>query len=92
MLQTGLSHGVAIIPNAPKQRYSDPVTGAHFEFKDMCVRLDKILKKRFQEEMQASTTRKSINKDFLRESGTSNHNRAQTESEAVHDQASKSRV
>ena len=79
MLQTGLSHGVAIIPNAPKQRYSDPVTGAHFEFKDMCVRLDKILKKRFQEEMQSSTTRKSLNKDFLRESQTSNGGKGQTD-------------
>ena len=47
MLQTGLSHGVAIIPNAPKQRFSDPVTGAHFEFEDMCVRLEKLKKKRF---------------------------------------------
>ena len=26
MLKTGLSHGVAIMPNAPKERYSDPVT------------------------------------------------------------------
>jgi len=47
MLQTGLSHGVAIIPNAPKQRYSDPATGAHFEFDDMCTRLEKLKKKRF---------------------------------------------
>ena len=39
MLQTGLSHGVAIIPNAPKQRYTDPDTGAHFAFGDMCERL-----------------------------------------------------
>ena len=59
--------------------YSDPVTGAHFEFKDMCVRLDKILKKRFQEEMQSSTTRKSLNKDFLRESQTSNGGKGQTD-------------
>ena len=44
MLKSGLSHGVAIIPNAPKQRYSDPETGAHFEFKDMCVRIDRIAK------------------------------------------------
>ena len=62
MLQTGLSHGVAIVPNAPKQRFSDPATGAHFEFDDMCGRLEKLKKKRFQEEMQSS--RKSLNKDF----------------------------
>ena len=64
MLQTGLSHGVAIIPNAPKQRYSDPVTGAHFEFQDMCTRLEKQLKKRFLDEMQSN--RKGINKDFMK--------------------------
>jgi len=51
MLQTGLSHGVAIIPNAPKQRFTDPETGAHFEFAEMCDRLDKVLKKRFMDEM-----------------------------------------
>lgn len=64
MLQTGLSHGVAIIPNAPKQRYTDPATGAHFQFEDMCMRLEKVHKKRFIDEMQQSS-RKSINKDFL---------------------------
>ena len=64
MLQTGLSHGVAIIPNAPKQRYSDPDTGAHFEFEDMCTRLEKLQKKRFMDEMQSN--RKGINKDFMK--------------------------
>ena len=62
MLQTGLSHGVAIIPNAPKQRFSCPVTGAHFEFEEMCRRLELLKKKRFQEEMQASSKNKSLNK------------------------------
>ena len=62
MLQTGLSHGVAIIPNAPKQRFSDPQTGAHFEFEEMCRRLEQLKKKRFQEEMQASSKSKSLNK------------------------------
>ena len=65
MLQTGLSHGVAIIPNAPKQRYTDPETGAHFRFEDMCNRLEVVLKKRFMDEMQSS--RKSINKDFMKD-------------------------
>lgn len=59
-----MSHGVAIIPNAPKQRYSDPATGAHFEFEDMCMRLEKLKKKRFLDEMQS--TRKGINKDFMK--------------------------
>ena len=53
MLQTGLSHGVAIIPNAPKQRFTDPTTGAHFLFEDMCERLEKVLKKRFIDDMQS---------------------------------------
>ena len=59
MLQTGLSHGVAIIPNAPKERYSDPANGAHFKFEDMCTRLDKILKKRSIEERQPTKKRSS---------------------------------
>ena len=42
MLQTGLSHGVALVPSAPKTRYSDPDTGAHFDFADMCKRLGKM--------------------------------------------------
>lgn len=54
MLQTGLSHGVAIIPNAPKQRFSDPATGAHFDFEDMCVRLEKLHKKRLMDDLQES--------------------------------------
>lgn len=65
MLQTGLSHGVAIIPNAPKQRYTDPATGAHFEFEDMCDRLEKLLKRRFIDEMQSKS--KALNKDFMKE-------------------------
>ena len=32
MLQTELGQGVTAAPNAPKQRYTDPVTGAHFDF------------------------------------------------------------
>ena len=67
MLQTGLSHGVAIIPNAPKQRFTDPATGAHFQFEDMCDRLEKVLKKRFMEEMQSSN-KKGLNKDFMSQS------------------------
>ena len=63
MLKTGFSHGVAIVPNAPKQRYTDPDTGAHFDFDDMCERLEKLMKKRFLEEMAGE--RKSLNKDFL---------------------------
>ena len=63
MLKTGLSHGVAIVPNAPKQRYSDPVTGAHFEFEDMCQRLERLRKMRIREEMQSSGLRKSLSRE-----------------------------
>ena len=27
----------------PNTKYTDPVTGAHFEFRDMCKRLNKVL-------------------------------------------------
>ena len=64
MLQTGLSHGVAIIPNAPKQRYTDPATGAHFAFDDMCERLEKVMKKQFMDEM-SSQNKKGLNKEFM---------------------------
>jgi len=67
MLQTGLSHGVAVIPNAPKQRFTDPVTGAHFQFEDMCQRLEKVMKKRFAEQMQSSQV--VINKEFMKNKG-----------------------
>lgn len=65
MLKTGLSHGVAIMPNAPKERYSDPTTGAHFDYSDMCARLERMAKKRFLENMKAE--RKALSKDFLNE-------------------------
>ena len=64
MLKGGLSHGVAVVPNAPKQRYSDPDTGAHFEFGDMCKRLEKLSKARFVEEL-ASQKKKGLQKDFM---------------------------
>jgi len=35
--------------NEEAERFSDPVTGAHFEFKDFCVRLLKICKNKEQE-------------------------------------------
>ena len=38
MLMSG-PNGIALIPNEPKDRYTDDVTGAHFEFMDMCKRL-----------------------------------------------------
>ena len=61
---------MAIIPNAPKTRFNDPETGAHFDFEDMCERLDKVLKKRFLEELQQ--TRKGLNKDFMKDSKKKN--------------------
>lgn len=40
MLKSGLSHGVAVIPKTPKERYSDEKTGAHFEFNYMCTKIE----------------------------------------------------
>ena len=52
MFQKDLSQATALVPNAPKKfPYSDPETGAHFDFEDMCFRLDKVLKKRVMSEM-----------------------------------------
>ena len=67
MLKSGLTHGVAVIPNAPKQRYTDPLTGAHFDFEDMCQRIDRIQKARFVEDL-AAQKKKGIQKDFMKES------------------------
>ena len=53
MLKSGLTHGVAVLPNDPKQRYTDPLTGAHFDFEDMCCRIDRIKKARFVEDLAA---------------------------------------
>jgi len=53
---------VAIMPAAPKERYTDPENGAHFEFPDMCRRLDKIAKHRMFE--LGATNSKQLNKDF----------------------------
>lgn len=60
MLKTGLSHGVAIMPSAPKQRYNCPETGAHFEFNDMCIRLEKIERLRFLDEHRSHGRKKTI--------------------------------
>ena len=46
MLQMGLSHGVAVIPNPPKQRYTCPLTGAHFKFDEMCTRIEALMRER----------------------------------------------
>ena len=42
MLQIGLSHGVAVIPNPPKQCYTCERTGAHFRFDDLCARIERL--------------------------------------------------
>ena len=51
------------MPNAPKERYSCPETGAHFEYFDMCARLERMRKRR-NIEMQR-TEKKVFNKDFM---------------------------
>jgi hypothetical protein len=35
MLAYDQNNGVALIPNPPKERYSCPYTGAHFEYKEI---------------------------------------------------------
>lgn len=52
MIKSGLSHGVALVPNPPKERYYCPVTGAHFEFLDICKKLDVIARRRDDELIQ----------------------------------------
>ena len=38
---------VALEPVPPKERYNCPTTGAHFEFLDVCARLDTLARKQF---------------------------------------------
>ena len=40
MLKGFATEGVVLIPNNPKDRYNCPKTGAHFEFKYMCGRIE----------------------------------------------------
>jgi len=40
MLKGFATEGVVLIPNNSKERYTCPTTGAHFEFKYMCGRLE----------------------------------------------------
>lgn len=42
----GLSHGVAVIPNPPKDRFTDTKTGAHFTFEYMSRKIDDLIKER----------------------------------------------
>ena len=51
------------MPNAPKDRYSSPETGAHFEYFDMCARLERMRKRR-NIELQR-TEKKVLNKEFM---------------------------
>ena len=52
MIKSGLSHGVALVPNPPKERYYCPVTGAHFEWVDICKKLEVIARRRDDELIQ----------------------------------------
>lgn len=63
MLKTGLSHGVAVIPNDPKQRYICPDTGAHFKFEEMCTKIEVMERKRAIQYGLVSNV-KYLNKDF----------------------------
>lgn len=66
MLKTGLSHGVALVPNPPKERYYCPKTGAHFEFTDVCKRLDTLARKRNEEYQLNGNGSLKINRDFAK--------------------------
>jgi hypothetical protein len=68
MLKTGLSHGIAIMPAAPKTRYTDPKTGAHFDFGDISERIEAMAKKRAIKYSLSDT--KVINKDFFNKVNT----------------------
>ena len=63
MLAYDSNNGIALIPNPPKERYSCPVTGAHFEFRDVCMRIEKVMKQR-AEELKKNGGMK-MNKDFM---------------------------
>lgn len=62
MLKTGLSHGVAIVPGPPKEKYQCPYSGAHFSFDVMCDKIKLMEKKRAIE--YNLTVMKILNKDF----------------------------
>ena len=55
MLAYYQNHGVALIPNPPKERYSCPYTGAHFEYKEIYQKLEKIAKLRIEEYKKSTT-------------------------------------
>jgi hypothetical protein len=40
------NQGIKLGPVINKDRYICPITGAHFEWRDMCVRIEKALKNR----------------------------------------------
>ena len=44
------------------QKYTDPETGAHFEFRDMCKRLTRILQKREAYEQAQMTVSQEVTK------------------------------
>ena len=56
MLKGFATDGVVLIPNNSKERYNCPTTGAHFEFKYMCRRVEELL-----------VLRKAIDKQILKE-------------------------
>jgi hypothetical protein len=54
------------------QKYTDPETGAHFEYKDMCKRLQKVMQKREAVDTVASDTKSQLQKEkeeFLKQMG-----------------------
>ena len=46
--------GIILGPTINKDRYICPVTGAHFEWKDMCKRIEEMARKRMFEYREAN--------------------------------------
>lgn len=67
MLKSGLTHGVAVIPDAPKERYIDPLTGAHFKFPEICIKIETMERKRAIKYGLEGT--KTLSKDFFTTAG-----------------------
>lgn len=62
MLRQTAGGEIALEPNPPKDRYTCPTTGAHFNFKDIANRLEKVVKDRYNEGLKSGNQK--INHSF----------------------------
>ena len=56
---------IALEPNPPKERYNCPITGAHFNFKDIVTRLEKVVRERYNENLKSGN--RKINQNFAKD-------------------------